>query len=791
MSRLRGDTPGAPRAVSPEWRAGRILRRLDELFEIGRAAGTNRPGLGAGEQRAHELVAGWMREGGLEVTRDAGGNLVGRLEGSEPQLPQVWSGSHLDTPPDGGRFDGALGVLSALDAVEAIAAGTAPRRGLTVIAFRLEEGPRFGRGVFGSRAICGMLDDDEGDLLDADGVSLAEAFRALGLGELPHAGWLDPPPSCFVELHIEQGPTLAAAGVPLGIVTSIAGMAGLELVFSGRRGHAGTVQMPLRSDALGAAARFVVDAHDVARALPGAVATIGRLTVAPGATNTIPERCELFADLRAPDDARVEALVDGAKSAARAAAKGGRLRGFDCAALALSGRRHERGAPGRAAAGRRVARPRAGRAPLGGRPRRRNPGARGRPERDAVRAQRRGRRQPRAGGVERCRRRHPGPAGTRGRTTRIGRRVIDWDALARPSLRGLVRYDPGPSRDDLKAEHGLAELEPLNWNEDRFEPPRRVLEAAAAEVFNAALYPERLFADFRVGLAGWLGVPAECLTPAHGAQALIASVAQVFIGPGTPVVVPQLTYGLYASVVGRGRRDRHARPARRARDRSRARSPRRPARPARASSGSATRTTPRARSSSGRRGRTSSTVCRADCIVVADEPYMDFADPAVRVDRPRDVVDGRAVIVIRSFSKIFGLAGLRLGYAISAPEVARLLDLVQEPFNVNRAALAAGIAGVAEPGFVEQRRAQVAAARDLLTAELEAGGLRVHPSHSNFVLVELGADDQAVTAALMRRGILVRGGSEFGLPGFARVTVAPEAVMRRTAAELVSAVRDA
>ena len=368
--------------------------------------------------------------------------------------------------------------------------------------------------------------------------------------------------------------------------------------------------------------------------------------------------------------------------------------------------------------------------------------------------------------------------------------MIDWDALARPSLRGLVRYDPGPSRDALKAEHGLTELEPLNWNEDRFEPPRRVLEAAAAEVFNAALYPERLFADFRAGLAGWLGVPAECLTPAHGAQALIASVAQVFIGPGTAVVVPQLTYGLYASLSA-------------------------------AAGGIVTRVPPaglaidlrglaEAADATGARvvwicdpnNPTGTLVEPAawadfldrlppDCIVVADEPYMDFADPAVRVDRPQDVLDGRAVIVIRSFSKIFGLAGLRLGYAVSAPEVARLLDLVQEPFNVNRAALAAGIAGVADPGFVEQRRAQVAAARDLLTAELEAGGLRVHPSHSNFVLVELGADDQVVTAALMRRGILIRGGTEFGLPGFARVTVAPEAMMRRTAAELVSAVRDA
>jgi allantoate deiminase len=321
VSRLCGDTSGAPRAIAREARARRILDRLDTLFTIGMAAGTNRPGLAAGEQRAHELVEGWMREAGLDVSRDPGGNLVGRLAGSEPALAEVWSGSHLDTPPDGGRFDGALGVLSALDAAEAIGADGRPRRGIRVIAFRLEEGPRFGRGVFGSRAICGQLDDDEGDLLDADGITLAEAFAALGLGDLPRTGWLDPPPSCFVELHIEQGPTLAAAGAPLGIVSSIAGMAGIEFTFLGRRGHAGTVPMPLRSDALGAAARFVVAAHDVARALPGAVATIGRMTLAPGASNTIPERCELFADLRAPDDERVGALVDGVSAAARDAAR--------------------------------------------------------------------------------------------------------------------------------------------------------------------------------------------------------------------------------------------------------------------------------------------------------------------------------------------------------------------------------------------------------------------------------------------------------------------------------------
>ena len=365
--------------------------------------------------------------------------------------------------------------------------------------------------------------------------------------------------------------------------------------------------------------------------------------------------------------------------------------------------------------------------------------------------------------------------------------MIDWDALARPSLRGLVRYDPGPSRDALKERHQLAALEPLNWNEDRFEPPREVLEAAAAEVLNAALYPERLFADFRDGLAAWLGVPSECVTPAHGAQALIASLAQVFIGEGTPVVAPNLTYGLYASVSA-------------------------------AAGGDVTRVPPAglaidlgavAEAAVATRARlvwicdpnnpTGTLIAPADwaaflarlpadCIVVADEAYIDFADPAVRARREQDVLAGRPVIVIRSCSKIFGLAGLRLGYAISAPEVARLLDLVQEPFNVNRAALAAGLAAVSQPAFVDDRRALVAHAREVLTADLEQAGFRVHPSHANFVLVELGVDDVAVCDALMLRGILVRGGHEFGLPGLIRVTVGPEPVMHRTAAEIVAAV---
>jgi hydantoinase/carbamoylase family amidase len=321
VSTLDDATAGAARGSTPEARAQRILERLDTLFEIGRAEGANRFGYGPGEQRAFELVAGWMEEAGLTVSFDAAGNLAGRLPGREPALPEVWSGSHLDTPPDGGRFDGALGTLLALDAVAAIGADGPPRRTLAALAFRLEEGPRFGVGCFGSRALCGAVEDGESELADADGITLGEAMAGLGYGDLPAEGWLDPAPACFVEAHIEQGPSLAAAGAPLGIVSSIAAMAGYELTFAGRRGHAGTVPMALRSDALGAAAQLVVAAHERARTLPGAVATIGRLTVGPGATNTIPDRAQLFADLRAPDGERLDVLVNGVLAAAAAAAE--------------------------------------------------------------------------------------------------------------------------------------------------------------------------------------------------------------------------------------------------------------------------------------------------------------------------------------------------------------------------------------------------------------------------------------------------------------------------------------
>ena len=365
--------------------------------------------------------------------------------------------------------------------------------------------------------------------------------------------------------------------------------------------------------------------------------------------------------------------------------------------------------------------------------------------------------------------------------------MTDWDRLARPSLLGLERYDPGPTRDALKQEHGLPELEPLNWNEDLFGPPAYVLEAAAAELRNAAYYPERAFADFRVAVAESLGVTPSRVIPAHGAQALIGSIAAAFVDPGTPVVVPALTYGLYRQVCSAFGAAITVVPAREL------------SIDLEAIAAAAHATRARLVWICDPNNPTGELIAPdawaafldrlpADCVVVADEAYIDFAEPEARAVRQDDVLAGRPVIVLRSFSKIFGLAGLRLGYALADPHVAHLLDVVQEPFNVNRIALAAGRAAISHPEFLPARRAEVAEAREALADELARAGLRSVPSQANFLLVELGVDDRPVCAALLRHGLLIRGGHEFGLPGFARVTIAREHVMRRVAREIADAI---
>jgi allantoate deiminase len=311
-------------SASADARAERAVARLEELFRLGDGPHARRPALGPEEERACELAAGWMVEAGLEVAWDAAGNVVGRASGTEPQLPEVWTGSHLDTVPGGGRFDGALGVVAGLEAVAAATASGPHRRTLAVTAFRDEEGWRFGRGLFGSRALCGALVAGEEDDRDADGVTLGEAVAALGRAWPPDGGWLGKGLAAFVELHIEQGPILAAAGRTLGVVSEIVGMSGFEVVFGGAAGHAGTTPMHLRSDALVAAARMILGLRDATCAIDGAVATVGQLTVAPGASTVVPDEVRLSVDARAPDDERLDRLEAAVHEQAAVAADGAR-----------------------------------------------------------------------------------------------------------------------------------------------------------------------------------------------------------------------------------------------------------------------------------------------------------------------------------------------------------------------------------------------------------------------------------------------------------------------------------
>lgn len=287
-----------------------MLERLERLYALGGGAGANRPGLGAAEQAAHDLVAGWLEEDGFRVDVDAAGNLVGRLPGARPDLPEVWTGSHLDSVPDGGRFDGALGVVGGLEAVSLAAAAAGEReRTLAVVAFRDEEGCRFGRGLFGSRALCGLLAPDELEQRDAGGVSVRGALASLGLPPPDPAGWLDPPPAAFLECHVEQGEVLARRDAPLGVATAIVGVARGAAEFSGLARHAGTTPMDAREDALCAAAEFVLRLRDAARAVDGAVATVGRIEVEPGAVNVVPARARVSVDVRAPDRGRLDAVL--------------------------------------------------------------------------------------------------------------------------------------------------------------------------------------------------------------------------------------------------------------------------------------------------------------------------------------------------------------------------------------------------------------------------------------------------------------------------------------------------
>jgi allantoate deiminase len=280
---------------------------------------------------AGEAVSDWMSAAGMSVRRDAIGNVIGRLDGADPDARALVLGSHLDTVPDAGRYDGALGVLAGIAVVERLRAGAAELPfALEVVAFADEEGSRFGTAFLGSSVFAGSFDPAALQRVDAEGVSLEEAIRSFD-GD---PGALDGPTRAtgsligYAELHIEQGPALEARGVPLGVVTGISGQTRAMLRFSGTPGHAGTVPMELRRDALAAAAELVVEVEAVARETPGLVATVGDITVLPGAPNVIAGQADVVIDVRHPEDPdRIRAVTRLRERAGEIAA----ARGIECA----------------------------------------------------------------------------------------------------------------------------------------------------------------------------------------------------------------------------------------------------------------------------------------------------------------------------------------------------------------------------------------------------------------------------------------------------------------------------
>jgi allantoate deiminase len=286
--------------------AHRILARCDALAAHSEQPdGLTRVFLSREQRAVNELVLGWMREAGMSARLDAIGNCVGRREGERPGLPCLMLGSHLDTVRDAGRYDGMLGVVAAIECVDALRSRKLPFA-IEVVGFGDEEGVRFGSTLLGSRAIAGQFDFALLDRAGHDGVTLRAAMEAFGLdpARIAEAAHAAREVLAYVELHIEQGPVLEAEGLPVGVVTAINGGYRFAIEIEGMAGHAGTVPMSLRRDALAAAAECVLAVESTARAHSDVVGTVGRIEALPGAMNVIPGRVRFSVDLRAPTDAQ-------------------------------------------------------------------------------------------------------------------------------------------------------------------------------------------------------------------------------------------------------------------------------------------------------------------------------------------------------------------------------------------------------------------------------------------------------------------------------------------------------
>jgi histidinol-phosphate aminotransferase len=360
--------------------------------------------------------------------------------------------------------------------------------------------------------------------------------------------------------------------------------------------------------------------------------------------------------------------------------------------------------------------------------------------------------------------------------------VTDWSTLVVPALTELGTADAG-GISEIKERHGLDEVVKLHWNENLFGPLPGVADTVAAELGNAWMYPEEAYNAFRTDVAAHVGTNPRNIVPGHGVQALVGTLATTLLRPGDSVVVPALTYYLYAQYCAARGATVHRVPMRGLQI------------DLRGMAEAARHTGARIVWVCDPNNPTGAVVDSDEweafldalpqgCVAVADEAYRDYLPPGRQPLREPDVESGRPLVVLRSFSKFFGLAGLRLGYAVVDAALASYLAIVDEEFNVNCAAIAAGRASLRATAAAEERRREAADACDALSRGLHAAGLEPFPSEANFVLARLDGDDVAFADALASRGILIRPGTDFGLPRHVRITVGPTVLMERVTAEI-------
>jgi allantoate deiminase len=307
---------GAATTVQDASLGKEIVRRINELGAISEdPENLTRIYLSKELRTAANLILGWMREGGMSAHLDAIGNVCGRYEGERPGAPCLMLGSHYDTVRDAGKWDGPLGVITAIACVADL-----NRRGkrlpfaIEVVGFADEEGVRFASTLLGSRALAGTFDESVLSTRDRDGVSMRDALVQFGLdpGHISAAARARRELLAYLELHIEQGPVLEAQNLPVGVVSAIAGATRLAARLTGMAGHAGTVPMALRRDALSGAAECISAVEQFCRTdASGLVGTVGYIHAKPGATNVIPGEVSFTIDMRAPTDMhRKRAVAD-------------------------------------------------------------------------------------------------------------------------------------------------------------------------------------------------------------------------------------------------------------------------------------------------------------------------------------------------------------------------------------------------------------------------------------------------------------------------------------------------